>query len=188
MTYGVLKNIVGKIKQIGKELYPNSKITVGETFDIGPEFAVSDFKYNRHKEITSGQKLDTFGFVDATALLNGDNRRYAAYPEGIPDKTPFATFLGKQANIFLRDMGFDYIWLSNGFGFSDCPWSFEGKVFDGKEFMPDRLYGSLHFRRSEADADTDSRGQGQCRSYRTARCLSAYGTIRFPADHLHYAP
>ena len=141
MIYGVLKNIVGKIKQIGKELYPNSKITVGETFDIGPEFAVSDFKYNRHKEITSGQKLDTFGFVDATALLNGDNRRYAAYPEGIPDKTPFATFLGKQANIFLRDMGFDYIWLSNGFGFSDCPWSFEGKVFDGNEFKPDRLYG-----------------------------------------------
>ena len=141
MTYGILKTIVAKIKEVGKAMYPNSKITVGETVDIGPEFAESDFKYNRHREITSGQKLDSFGFVDATALLNGDNRRYAAYPDGIPDKTPFATFLGKQSNIFLRDMGFDYIWLSNGFGFSDCPWSLEGKIFDGENFRPDKLSG-----------------------------------------------
>ena len=141
ITYGILKNIIGKIKSLGRELYPNSKITVGETFDIGPEFAVSDFKYNRHNEIASGQKLDSFGFVDATALLNGDSRCYAAYPDGIPDKTPFASFLGRQANIFLRDMGFDYIWFSNGFGFSDCPWSSEGKIFDGENFRNDKLCG-----------------------------------------------
>lgn len=139
MTYGILKKIVSEIKKIGKEIYPSSKITVGETFDIGPEFAASDFKYNRHREIASGQKLDEFGFVDGTALLNGDNHNYAAYPNGIPDKTPFATFLGKQANIFLEDMDFDYLWFSNGFGFSDCPWSLEGKIFDGKQFYPEKL-------------------------------------------------
>lgn len=143
MTYGILKSIVSKIKLIGSELYPNSKITVGETFDIGPEFAVSDFKYNRHKEIVTGQTIGdgTVGFVDGTVLLNGDDYHYAAYPDGIPDKTPFASFLGRQANIFLRDMGFDYIWLSNGVGFSDCPWSMEGKIFDGKKFRPDKLFG-----------------------------------------------
>lgn len=141
MTYGILKSIVSKIKLIGSELYPNSKITVGEAFDIGPEFAVSDFKYNRHKEIVTGQTIvdGTVGFVDG--ILNGDDYHYAAYPDGIPDKTPFASFLGRQANIFLRDMGFDYIWLSNGVGFSDCPWSMEGKIFDGKEFRPDKLFG-----------------------------------------------
>lgn len=139
VTYGILKNIVSKIKLIGNELYPDSKITVGETFDIGPEFAVSDFKYNRHKEIVSGQRR--FGFIDSTALLSGDQHCYAAYPSGIPDKTPFATFLGKQANVFLQDMGFDYIWFSNGFGFSDCPWIMEGKIFDGENFRSDKLYG-----------------------------------------------
>lgn len=139
MTYGILKNIVTAIKEIGRQLYPESAITVGETFDIGPEFAISDFKYRRHTEITSGSKLDSFGFVDATALLHGDDRVYAAYRNGIPEGTPFATFLGKQSSIFLRDMGFDYLWLSNGLGFSANPWDMTGKIFDGTHFHADKL-------------------------------------------------
>ena len=139
MTYGILKKIVSTLKDEGKKAFPNAVIRVGETFDIGPEFAKSDFKYKRHPEISSGTKLDSFGFVDATALLNEDDRRYAAYPDGIPKDTPFGTFLGKQANIFLRDMGFDYLWLSNGLGFSSEPWDLTGKVFDGKSFYPERL-------------------------------------------------
>ncbi|MEE1007430.1 MAG: hypothetical protein U0L66_09620, partial [Acutalibacteraceae bacterium] len=139
MTYGILKKIVSTLKEEGKRAFPNSIIRVGETFDIGPEFAKSDFKYKRHPEISSGTKLDAFGFVDATALLNEDDRRYAAYPNGIPQNTPFGTFFGKQANIFLKDMGFDYLWLSNGLGFSSEPWSVTGKVFDGKNFYPEKL-------------------------------------------------
>lgn len=139
MTYGILKKIIATLKEEGKKAFPNSIIRVGETFDIGPEFAKSDFKYNRHPEISSGTKLDAFGFVDATALLNEDDRRYAAYPDGIPQDTPFGTFFGKQANIFLKDMGFDYLWLSNGLGFSSEPWDLTGKVFDGKSFYPEKL-------------------------------------------------
>lgn len=139
MTYKILKEIISEFKKVGKEIYPCSEILVGETFDIGPEFAISDFKYKRHTEISSGSKLDSFGFVDATALLNGDTRSYAAYPNGIPDKTPFATFLGRQANVFLKDMGFDYIWLSNGLGFSANPWDLTGKIFDGERFYPEKL-------------------------------------------------
>ena len=139
MTYGILKKIVSTLKEEGKKAFPNSIIRVGETFDIGPEFAKSDFKYNRHPEISSGTKMDAFGFVDATALLNGDDHYYAAYPNGIPQNTPFGTFFGKQANIFLKDMGFDYLWLSNGLGFSSEPWSVTGKVFDGKSFYPEKL-------------------------------------------------
>ena len=97
MTYAVLKKIVSAIKEEGKKAFPNSEIRVGETFDIGPEFAVSDFKYKRHTEISSGSKMASFGFVDATALLNADGRRYAAYPDGIPQDTPFGTFFGKQS-------------------------------------------------------------------------------------------
>lgn len=139
MTYAILKNIIRIFKEEGKKICPNSKIRVGETFDIGPEFAISDFKYNRHKEISSGTKLDSFGFIDATAELNADDRYYVAYPNGIPQGTLFGTFLGKQSQVFLTDMGFDYLWLSNGLGFSAEPWSLTGKIFDGKQFYPEKL-------------------------------------------------
>lgn len=139
MTYRILKRIVDILKEEAAKAFPNAVIRVGETFDIGPEFAKSDFKYKRHTEILSGTSFFTFGFVDATALLNADSRRYAAYPDDIPKDTPFGTFFGKQANIFLKDMGFDYLWLSNGLGFSAEPWDITGKVFDGKNFHTEKL-------------------------------------------------
>ena len=139
MTYRILKNIVNILKEEGSKIFPDSIIRVGNTFDIGPEFAVSDFKYNRHREICSGTKLDRCGFIDSTSHLNGDNHKYAAYPDGIPDNTPFGLFLGKQSDIFLRDMGFDFLWLSNGLGFSAEPWALTGKVYDGNKFYPDNL-------------------------------------------------
>ena len=50
-TYGLLKKIIQRIKEIGSEMYPGRTIRVGETFDPGPEFAVSEFKYRKHNEI-----------------------------------------------------------------------------------------------------------------------------------------
>ena len=139
MTYGTLKTIISCLKEEGKQAFPTATLRIGETFDIGPEFAISDFKYTRHTEICSGSTLDRFGFVDATATLNADQRPYAAYPYGIPAGTPFGTFLGKQAEIFLRDLGFDYLWLSNGLGFSANPWESTGKIFDGQSYYPEKL-------------------------------------------------
>lgn len=139
MTYGILKTIVSYLKEEGHKAFPEATIRVGETFDIGPEFAISDFKYNRHTEVSTGTKLDEFGFLDATAILNADDRYYAAYHEGIPQGTPFGTFLGKQAQCFLKDMGFDFLWLSNGLGFSADPWDKTGKIFDGEKYYPEKL-------------------------------------------------
>lgn len=139
MTYGILKRIVEVLKDEGKKAYPNSVIQIGETFDIGPEFAISDFKYKRHTEICSGATLDRCGFVDSTSCLKSDTKKYAAYPNGIPDGLKFGTFLGKQAEAFCRDMGFDYLWLSNGLGFSANPWDKTGKIFDGSRFYPEKL-------------------------------------------------
>lgn len=140
MTYGILKKIVSLLKEEGKKRFPSARIRVGETFDIGPEFAISDFKYNRHTELCSGSSaVDKKGFVDATALLRADARRYAAYPSGIPEGEPFGTFLGKQANVFLKEMNFDFLWLSNGLGFSADPWKKTGKIFDGEKFYPEKL-------------------------------------------------
>lgn len=139
MSYGILKRIVECIKDEGKKVLPKAHILVGTTLDCGPEFAVSDFKYNRHREATAGQKMLSFGGLDAMSVLNGDTRQYAAYPNGIPDKTPFTTFFGAQANAFMSDMGFDYLWLSNGLGYGANPWYVNGKIFDGEKFHMDKL-------------------------------------------------
>ena len=140
MTYRILRTIVRSLKEAGEALLPGKKILVGNTFDIGPEFAVSDFKYNRHPEICAGSsRIDGKGFVDCTALLHADSRRYAAYPEGIPEGEPIGLFLGRQCDCFLRDMEMDFVWFSNGFGFSADPWKLQGKVFDGKEFHMEKL-------------------------------------------------
>lgn len=166
MTYGILKNIIATLKRKGSEMFPDSKIIVGETFDIGPEFALSDFKYNRHKEICTGQVLDNLGFLNSYGLLKGDDYHYAAYPDGIPDGTPFGTFLGKQTQAFFRDLGFDFLWLSNGVGFSPSPWTSEGEIFDGESFHPeniDKCRNSIFgfwedFRRECPDYPIETRG------------------------------
>ncbi|MFA5562303.1 MAG: hypothetical protein WDA00_06670 [Eubacteriales bacterium] len=115
-TYRDLKRIVETIKRIGPEL-TGLPVTVGETFDPGPEFAVSDFKYRRHRECLIIAEGNDFAFLSCRSTLHADNRPYAAYPKGIPEGEPFGTFLGKQAQRYFEDLGFDFIWFSNGFGF-----------------------------------------------------------------------
>lgn len=135
MTYGVLKKIVSKIKTVGHTLMPDKNICVGTTFDPGGELSKSDFKYKRHNEICLGGDMGGAGStVCSYATLHADDVHYAAYPNGIPEGLPLGTFLGKQAQIFMTDMGFDYIWFSNGFGFGRDPWSTTGAVFDGERF------------------------------------------------------
>lgn len=140
MTYRILKNIVDTLKITGKEILGNDKtILVGTTFDIGPEFAISDFKYKRHTEIIMGNAMGGKCFVNSIGILKGDNYHYAGYKDGIPDGTPFPCFLGRQTKFFAKDIGFDYLWLSNGVGFSFMPWSTEGVIFDGSEFKAEKI-------------------------------------------------
>ena len=139
MTYKILAQIVKAFKEEGKKRYPQSKITVGTTFDIGPEFAISDFKYNRHPEICTGNAMGAKSFVNSYGVLDADSFHYAGFPDGIPDKTPFGKFLGRQAQHFMTDMDFDYLWLSNGVGFTAHSWSATGEIFDGKSFYPENL-------------------------------------------------
>lgn len=133
MTYGVLKTIVRTLRETGQRM-TGKPVQIGATFDPGGEFAVSDFKFHRHKEITGGSTRGPNTWIDCTAKLKGDTRRYAGYPNGIPDGTPFGVFFGRQSQRFLGDLGFDYIWFSNGLGFSLSPWNVTGPLFDGKTF------------------------------------------------------
>ena len=132
-TYGDLKRVITALKKVGKEL-TGKEISVVETFDPGPEFAKSDFKFNRHKELAVGSIMGNNMWIHCASKLHAENKKYAAFPDGIPEGTPFGTFLGKQFMALKNDIGFDRIWLSNGFGFSLQSWNCYGEVFDGERF------------------------------------------------------
>lgn len=135
ITYGTLRRIVSILREVGQRMLGEGHtVRVGETFDSGPEFANSTFKYVRHPEICCGSSKTMSNFVCANSRLHADTDRYAAFPDGIPEGTPLGTFLGRQAEVFLGDMGFDFLWLSNGFGFGRETWSTTGSLFDGKKF------------------------------------------------------
>ncbi|NOY82662.1 MAG: hypothetical protein GXP31_16820 [Kiritimatiellaeota bacterium] len=136
-TYGWLRRLVSIIKEEGRQV-TGRRIRVGETFDPGPEFAKSPFKFERHPELCMGRTMGKASFACCYARLHADPTPYAGFPEGIPEGLPFGVFLGRQSEIFLKDMGFDYLWLSNGFGFGLEPWGLRGAVFDGKRFSAER--------------------------------------------------
>ena len=76
--------------------------------------------------------------VTCTATLNADPEPYAGFPHGIPQGTSVGTFLGKQYAALAKDVGFDYLWLSNGMGFGTETWGITGMLFDKKQFYPEK--------------------------------------------------
>ena len=132
-SYAWLKRLIEVIRVVGEKAVGKT-IRIGATFDNGPEFAISDFKYRRHREILA--KND---FVFCDAVLHADNEHYAAYPDGIPEGTSLGTFLGKQFHEFSRDLGYDYIWLSNGMGFGRETWGITGALSDKQRFYPEKV-------------------------------------------------
>jgi hypothetical protein len=136
-TFRWLRSTIALLKEVGGQV-TGKRVLVGETFDTGPEFSVSRFKYAWHPEICGGGQSWGGKFLRCEARLEADDRPYATFPKGIPAGTPFGRFLGRQARRFLDDLGFDFLWLSNGVGFGLEPWSLTGGLFDGLRFHPDR--------------------------------------------------
>ena len=164
-TYGDLKQLNAILKEVGQEV-TGRPVRIGATFDPGPEFAKSPFKYERHNEICSSGTMGKSSFVCCYETLNGDAESYAGFPNGIPDGTPIGAFLGRQSQHFLTDLGFDYVWFSNGFGFGLETWALRGAVFDGRSFsaarceeVRDKILGFWHSFRSECpDFPIETRG------------------------------
>ena len=136
--YAWLRDAVAAVRTAAREEL-GREVRVGTTFDNGPEFAISDFKYNRHREVMLGNTLYTGSFLVCSASLHADARRYAAFPYGIPEGLSVGAFLGAQYRAFARDFGFDYIWLSNGMGFGSETWGITGALFDKKAFHPEHI-------------------------------------------------
>lgn len=137
--YRFLAELVRELKAVGGEL-TGRPVRVGTAFDPGPEFTISAFKYRKHPEICRGSYgSHSRELVSCYSTLQADSGHYTGFPEGIPEGTPFGTFFGRQATCFLRDMGMEFLWLSNGFGFGNFPWSYTGVVFDGEQFHPEEL-------------------------------------------------
>jgi len=135
ITYGDLREIIAVLRQSGREII-GKPVVIGATFDPGGEFARSPFKFERHAEIASGTTRGPNSWVNCAARLKADSKAYAGFPNGIPNGTSFGTFLGRQSMHFLSDLGFDYIWFSNGLGFSLSPWNVTGSLFNGISFNP----------------------------------------------------
>lgn len=137
-TYRMLRDLIAILRRVGSEL-TGKPVRIGEIFDPGPEFADSPFKYERHPEInTSHPTNGKYWFLCSYNVLHADQRKYAGFPNGIEEGTTIGTFLGRQSQQFLTDMSFDFLWLSNGFGFGLEPWKCIGELFDGTTFYPEK--------------------------------------------------
>lgn len=132
-TYRDLKRILTVLRERFHARF-GRRLGLVATFDPGPEFAVSPFKYERHPELCLADTLGKGSFLCCYANLRGDDHAYAGFPDGIPDGISFGTFFGRQTERFCADMGFDGIWFSNGFGFGLETWRATGTLFDGRSF------------------------------------------------------
>jgi len=136
MTYADIRRLVSLFRAAAREAL-GRPLRVGCAFDPGAEFCRSPFRYDRHPELLIGEHMRC---IDATARLHADAAAFAGFDGGgVPEGTPFGEFLGRQTAAYARDMGFDYIWFSNSFGFGRSPYSSggAGEFFDGERFRPE---------------------------------------------------
>ncbi len=185
ITYRDLARIIAAIKRVGREK-TGKPIRVVETFDPGPEFAYSDFKFHRHTELNRGSMMSK-QWIHCAANLKADHYVYAAYPNGIPEGLPFGRFLGEQFKCLSRDVGFDSIWLSNGFGFSLESWNWVGELFNGKEFnhkMAPEIIESIRifWREFTAAVGTDMLIECRGSNLSTGMDIAAHGS---PMDDIY---
>ena len=137
-TYRWLRRTIAILRERGTAI-TGKPVFIGTTFDNGPEFAISPFKYKWHPEICTGSTAGKSRTVVSTAVLHADSRHYAAFPDGIPEGLSFGAFLGAQYREFARHFGIDYLWLSNGMGFGRDTWGITGTLFDKQRFAPEKV-------------------------------------------------
>ena len=141
VTFGALKRIMDALRQTARDQLGRD-IRIGATIDPGPEFIHNNWKFGKHPEILipdlRRRMPQMMHFITHQASVQPDGETYAGFPNGLTEPTRFGTFLGRQFAAVIHDLGYDYIWFSNGFGYTHFPWSYHGEVFDGERFDPDK--------------------------------------------------
>ncbi len=135
-----LRDIVRSLRRTARQAF-GRPIEVGATVDPGPEFVDSPFRYEAHRELlVQPQPWMTryMQFITHQAAIHGDGHAYAAFPKGLDEDVPLGRFLGLQFEALRRYVGFDYLWFSNGFGYTHHPWGWRGELMDGASFHPER--------------------------------------------------
>jgi len=168
VTFAHLKKIIAELRAVARAMY-DIDILIGATIDPGPEFVENDWKFVHHPEILTPDGPKRFPnmmhFLTHQSSFHADDLVYAAFPEGLPEGLPLGTFLGRQFAAAAKDFGYDYIWLSNGFGYTHLPWGFRGELFEGERFCHERAAdqrrkANKFWRdfRTECDAPVEVRG------------------------------
>lgn len=132
-----LKKIIACLRQVIGDR-TGKPVRIGATIDPGPEFAPCRFKVDRHPEVLTPDNRrkvpPMMQFMTHQAVLKADATSYAGFPDGVPEGTSLGAFLGRQFEAAADDLGYDYIWFSNGFGYSHFPWGYRGEAFLGDGF------------------------------------------------------
>ncbi len=139
LTYGDIKRVIAAARRASSEVL-GKPLSFILPFDPGSEFTEAPFRYERHPEILLRSAAGaTVRCIDAIARFHADPSRFAGYPDGIPEGTPFGEFLGRQARLYFADIGADGLWFSNSFGFGRSPYASggTGQFFDGEAFHPE---------------------------------------------------
>ena len=136
-SYADLQRIV-KVLKATAEKETGLKVRIGTILEPGGEFLRSEWKYDRHPEVLFCGEAIMGSNIDCVATLHKDEIAYAGVPAGIPEGTAWGTFFGRQAKLFMEDMGFEFLWMSNGYGMARSPYAYGwcGQFFDGKTFLP----------------------------------------------------
>lgn len=169
VTFADLKRIIAALRRTARERM-DRKILIGATIDPGPEFVHNDWKFSKHPEVLipdmRKRMPQMMHFITHQATLQPDGERYAGFPQGLTEPTRFGTFLGRQFAAVQRDLDYDLIWFSNGFGYTHFPWTHHGEVFDGEHFDPLKAGTEMEqaarfwndFRQAVPDAEVQVRG------------------------------
>ena len=112
-TYGDLKTLANELRTIAARRYDINGLRVGTL--------VLDWRsiYGSQPHIFGTEHPEAYrtGTIDYTATLHTDNRRYAAFPTGIPEGVPIRDFFGRQWGNLSKLVGLNAIVLRDSFLF-----------------------------------------------------------------------
>jgi hypothetical protein len=116
-SYGDLKKLALTLRKVAFRKYYLSDFKVG-TFAVGWDATYGGEISNFAKVHSNLFLKDVYYWnkvVNLEATLNVDSCRYATFPNGIPQGTPFTVFFGKQWGSLSEKVGLDAILLRDSF-------------------------------------------------------------------------